>query len=98
MPRARVLVFREKQLEVLPRVQPLFARWLDSEDTDDRSTRLKQAREDITLLFADIEFSEEELDDNISESDYHLAALIAHKLLDKDVPDTKPAWFAPWSE
>lgn len=98
MPRARVFVLREKQMEVLPKIEPVFTRWLDSEDTEDRNSRLERARDELYALFKSIEFSEAELDIHISESKYGLAALIARKLLDKDVPDTKPEWFAPWND
>ena len=84
-------------MEVLPKVEPVFARWLDSEDTEDRNTRLERARGELYALFKTIEFSEAELDEHISETEYQLAALVARKLLDKEVPDTKPEWFAPWS-
>ncbi len=97
MPRARVFVLRDKQKEVYPQVAPIFERFVDSEDRDDMNTRLERAKDEIIALF-DIEFTEAELTNHITESGYHLAALVAHKLLDKDIPDTKPEWFAPWDD
>jgi len=102
MTRARVLVLREKQQEVLPRCEELYRRFFpdtsldDSEDDDAFDTPLGaiistlQEAERVFEIKISTKFFKEYADP------LNLAADVALALLDKNPPDTKPPWNSPW--
>jgi hypothetical protein len=96
MQRARVFVLREKQNEVLSKVKEIFEQYLDRDEQND-PLNLDKTKKELEDAFQ-IKFDDgDDLPDQLGESDYHVAALVARKMLDKNPPDTKPPWFSPWN-
>ena len=95
IPRAREFVLRDKRRSVQRQVDDICgAYW----DTDDDAVIVPQVRARLEETFClTIHLSDEQFRELLSSSPAEpIATLVAKKLLDRDPPDTKPAWTAPW--
>ena len=95
MKRSRVFVLREAQSAVLPQVKNILLSCITDNEDDYTDKERCCVAESIKGIF-DVEFSIEDTRQEWGMEEYGLAGHVAKLLLDKDPPDTKPPWSAPW--
>ncbi|SEG64343.1 hypothetical protein SAMN04488144_13210 [Methylobacterium sp. 190mf] len=95
MRRAHEFVLRDKKRSLQRQVDEICRAYFDAEDDAVAvpAIRMRLERDFDLAIHLDDQQMHELLGTLPAEA---LATLVAKKLLDRDPPDTKPAWCAPW--